>query len=88
MSPKDSFRCFTFEAVNHAADFILFGENVRRRREYLGLSQAQLAFESGIEIKTIQRVEKGTTNITYGNMLAIAAALGVMVAHLLQPFLG
>lgn len=45
-----------------------------------GLTQQQLAAESGVNIRQIQRVESGSSdagNLTARNLLAIADALGV-----------
>ena len=49
-------------------------------RKSAGMTQAQLARKSGVNIRQIQRVEEGTSeagNLTAKNLLAIADALGV-----------
>lgn len=64
------------------------GENVRRFREALGLSQAQLAqrlTDSGLEgfhPQTVLRVEKGTRPLRLAEALVVAEALSVHVAEL------
>ena len=51
-----------------------------------GMTQAELAAKSGVNIRQIQRVEIGeaeTGNLTAQNLLAIADALGVDIRELL-----
>lgn len=55
-------------------------------RRMAGLTQAQLAEKSGVNIRQIQRVELGEAeagNLTAKNLIAIADALGVDVKFLL-----
>ena len=55
-------------------------------RRVEGLTQAQLAEASGVNIRQIQRVELGeaeTGNLTARNLIAIADALGVDVRSLI-----
>lgn len=54
-------------------------------RRMAGMTQAQLAEASGVNIRQIQRVELGEAeagNLTAKNLLAIAAALGVDMREL------
>lgn len=55
-------------------------------RRMAGLTQAQLAEKSGVNIRQIQRVELGEAeagNLTAKNLIAIADALGVDAKFLL-----
>lgn len=55
-------------------------------RRMAGMTQAELAAKSGVNIRQIQRVEIGEAeagNLTAQNLLAIADALGVDVRKLL-----
>lgn len=55
-------------------------------RRMAGMTQAELAAKSGVNIRQIQRVEIGeaeTGNLTAQNLLAIADALGVDIRELL-----
>lgn len=55
-------------------------------RRMVGMTQAELAEASGVNIRQIQRVELGeaeTGNLTARNLIAIADALGVDVRSLI-----
>ena len=57
-------------------------------RNARSLTQQALAEKSGINIRQIQRIESGESemrNVTLGNALAIADALGVGVEELMLP---
>ena len=59
---------------------------LERARRMAGMTQAELAEASGVNIRQIQRVELGEAeagNLTAKNLLAIAAALGVDAKELL-----
>ena len=60
------------------------GSNIRRIRLKKGLTQVELAYESGIEENTLNRIEKGKTNPTMKTMLNIAKALGVKLTELVR----
>lgn len=73
---------------------VSYGRDCRNRpitklewaRRMDGMTQAELAAKSGINIRQIQRVEIGeaeTGNLTAQNLLAIADALGVDIRELL-----
>jgi transcriptional regulator with XRE-family HTH domain len=63
----------------------MFAENVRRVREQLGLSQAELAERGGLHRSFVSAVERGVRNISIDNMDRLAAALRTTVAVLLTP---
>ena len=55
-------------------------------RAAAGLTQAQLAEAAGINVRQIQKIESGEislVNVTLGNALKLAQALGVGVEDLL-----
>lgn len=73
---------------------VSYGRDCRNRpitklewaRRMAGMTQAELAAKSGVNIRQIQRVEIGeaeTGNLTAQNLLAIADALGVDIRELL-----
>lgn len=59
------------------------GDNIRRLRKALSLSQERLADEAGIHRTYIGAVERGERNISLDNIVAIARALKVPASELL-----
>ena len=60
------------------------GTNLKRLRQDRGLSQEELAFESGLHRTYISGVERGVRNPTVLVLEEIAAALKVHAAKLLE----
>lgn len=60
------------------------GEKLKRRRELLGLLQAQLAQLSGISTRTIQLVEQGKSNPSLETLLQLADPLGLRLEVILK----
>jgi transcriptional regulator with XRE-family HTH domain len=60
---------------------IEIGSILREQRERLGQTQAQLAARAAVTRSTVQRIEAGTLNPTWGLVVALAQALD------LQPVL-
>jgi transcriptional regulator with XRE-family HTH domain len=60
------------------------GANVRRERERLGLSQEQLAFDSGVHRTYVSGVERGVRNPTVTVVERLAKALKVPASALLD----
>ena len=58
------------------------GVNVRISRLELGWSQERLAFASGVSVRTISTIERGTANPTSDVIESLARALGVPVSRL------
>lgn len=58
------------------------GENIRKYRKKLGLSQEDLADKARLHRTYIGGVERGERNITLDSMQQIANALGIKVADL------
>ncbi|NUQ73895.1 MAG: helix-turn-helix transcriptional regulator [Polyangiaceae bacterium] len=53
------------------------GANVRRRRLRLGLTQEALAEAANLDVRFLQRVERGTTNVGVAAVVALADVLEV-----------
>jgi len=60
------------------------GANVRRRRERVGITQEDLAESAQLDRRYLQRVERGTINLTIDTLAALADALGATPASLLK----
>lgn len=58
------------------------GLRVLRRRQELGLTQAELAARLGIGQANIYRVENGKQNVTVDTLCKLADALGVTAVEL------
>lgn len=58
-------------------------DNVRRRREALGLSQEELAAQCGLHRTYVGSVERGERNVTLGTLEALSEALGISATELL-----
>jgi transcriptional regulator with XRE-family HTH domain len=59
-----------------------FGEQVRRHRERVGVSQEALAARAGLHRTYLGGVERGERNVSLRNIVRIAAALGVRPGEL------
>lgn len=62
----------------------IFGENLRRRRKAMAISQEDLADAAGLHRTYIGSVERGERNVSIDNMERLAAAVGSTVQNLLQ----
>jgi len=60
------------------------GANVRRLRQDRGLTQESLAQAVGVELRTVQRIEGGKTNLGVAVLVELAHVLGVKPAALLK----
>ena len=63
----------------------LLGENVRRHRKRLGMTQEQLAHEAEMERSYVSDLERGTRNPSVRALGRLAKALGVEPHSLLDP---
>ena len=54
-----------------------FGKRLKKLRKEKGFSQAQLAFESNIEILQISRIERGLINTTIANAKHLSKTLDI-----------
>lgn len=55
---------------------IVVGEEIRRVRKALGLTQAELAERLGAAASYVTAIERGRENLTLGSLARIASALG------------
>lgn len=62
----------------------LFGENVRKYRRLLNISQEELAFKANLHRTYIGMIERAEKNITLINIEKIANSLGVKIEDLLK----
>ena len=63
---------------------LAFGQRLRALRREIGLSQEALADLAGIHRTYVGSVERGERNVALGNMNALADALGVSPAKLVD----
>jgi transcriptional regulator with XRE-family HTH domain len=54
-----------------------FGRHLATKRREKGISQETLAFEAGLDVMTISRIERGILSISIGNAYKIAIALNI-----------
>ena len=67
-----------------SSDKQIFGSNVRRFREVLGMTQENLADASELDRSYIGGVERGERNPTLTTILRLASALGIPPAYLFE----
>lgn len=56
-----------------------FGKEVEKYRQQKGLSQLELAELSKVDLSTINRIERGITNVTLRNAFKITKALHIPI---------
>ena len=61
------------------------GANVRRLRERKGLTQEKLAEAADVDVRYLQRIERGTVNLSVDALVALAESLGVSPTSLFRP---
>lgn len=66
-------------------DFLAkFGSRVAELRKSRGLSQEKLAFEIGMDLTSVNEIERGKRNPTLRTVVKIAQAFGLTPAELLS----
>lgn len=66
-------------------DFLAkFGSRVAELRKGRGLSQEKLAFEIGMDLTSVNEIERGKRNPTLMTVVKIAQAFGLRPAELLS----
>jgi transcriptional regulator with XRE-family HTH domain len=63
-------------------DFQILGENIRRVRQRLNLSQETLAGMCGLHRSYICDIERGTRNLSVGSLLKLAQGLGTTISEI------
>ena len=66
-------------------DLSHLGANVRSRRQKHELTQERLAEGSNLDLRFVQRVERGQTNLSVAVLLALSEVLGCAPAALFKP---
>jgi transcriptional regulator with XRE-family HTH domain len=67
---------------------MLVGQNVKRIRQRIGLTQEQFAEVSGFSQQYISSLERGQRNPTVVTVYELATALGVSHVELVRPSRG
>ena len=58
-------------------DLVFLGNRVREARKECGLTQKELADQTGLAVKTVQDIEKGRKNPTYETLTRLMGRLGM-----------
>jgi transcriptional regulator with XRE-family HTH domain len=61
-----------------------FGENFKSLRKEKGLSQEDVAYDSGIELRQIGRIERGEVNTGLSTIITLAETLKLPVKQLFE----
>lgn len=77
-SGKGTTRRYDNEGLNHLA------ENLKRIRKEKNLSQEDLAFNSGLALSQIGRIERAQVNPTISTIFTICRTLDIEVAELFK----
>ncbi len=64
---------------------IVMAENLKKRREAKGFTQAQMAEIAHVEVNTYQRYEYANLNVPMSKIFRLSRALGCTVDELLVP---
>jgi len=59
-----------------------FGTNLKKIRRAKNVTQEQLAFDTGLELSQIGRIERGVINTSISNVFEIANALDIAPVEL------
>jgi transcriptional regulator with XRE-family HTH domain len=62
-----------------------FGANLRRERDSRKITQEALAVAAGLNIRTVQKIEAGQTNILLTTVLRLQNAIGCKWESLMPP---
>ena len=60
------------------------GKKIRALRKKKGLSQEQLAYESGLDYSYLNQIEAGKRNLSVKSVARIAKALGVKIEEIVK----
>lgn len=59
-----------------------FGQKVRQIRKFQKISQAQLAFESGLSREQISRIENGIKNVSMETLVSLSFGFNIPLKEL------
>jgi transcriptional regulator with XRE-family HTH domain len=65
-----------------------FGQRLRQKRTALGLSQERFADKAKLDRTYVSGIERGKRNVALRNIEAIAKALGISIAELMEGVSG
>lgn len=70
-----------------ASEIVLesIGANVRRERVRLEMTQEMLAERADLDLRFLQRLERGKSNLSVRTLCSLAAALQLPPAQLFEP---
>jgi transcriptional regulator with XRE-family HTH domain len=63
---------------------LAYGANLKKLRAQRNITQEELAYQSGISLSQIARMETGRINPTVCSLLAISRTLRISASHLLD----
>lgn len=66
-------------------DLVLLGKRIREARKRCGLTQQELADQTGLAVKTVQDIEKGRKNPTYETLARLIGRLGMPPNTVFSP---
>ena len=69
-------------------EFVALGQNIRKARRALNISQEELAHRSGLHRTYLSDVERGARNPSFASLLAVARGLGSTVSELTRDIGG
>lgn len=61
------------------------GDHIRQHREWAGMTQDEVIRRTGLDRRTLQRIEAAETDARVSWLLRIASALGMPLAKLVAP---
>lgn len=70
--------------LEHEQLHIVVAENIRLRRQTIGISQEALAYKCGLHRTYIGAIERAERNITINTLARVAAALDCSVVELVS----
>jgi transcriptional regulator with XRE-family HTH domain len=66
-------------------ELIVLGKMVKKARKEKRLSQTELAAKIDLDTRTIQRIERGESNITFTNFCALIEVLNISPSDVWNP---
>lgn len=76
--------CFLMNNLRNQELLTKFGERLKALRLSKSLTQEELCYKAEVELSQIYRIEKGKINPTLSTLAAIATALEINIAELLE----